>query len=651
MRKQFLRISKTLALPLKAVVGTHAIVGRKREGKTFKAKVMAEEMLKAKQQIIVIDPTDAWWGLRSSADGATAGYPISIFGGRHGQAPLDPNHGAEYARAVIEEGFSAIFVLKGLSNAAEQRFCATFLETMYTDNKQEPLHIFMDEADMYAPQMPQGEEMRTLGATKKIVRRGGLDGVGITLITQRTADIAKSVLTQCDTLIAVALSHPADLRPVEDWIKVQVKSLELAGELMESLPDLPKGDAWVWSPHHQIRKRVRFRELETFDSSRTPEPGEKRREPKVMSEVDISKLGEKIAALAEQARESDPKHMKAKLVELRAELAAKQRGYDDLDEMVPGPEDIWSKVAALVKRADKPAAAGKTTIKTVDRPVLKDGQLARIEAMLAAGDKLITRYDDVAANAHDAIDRVRDKVAALHGELGESLEAIRTAVKETTAAPLGYLPVGETPSPERKMVGTGGRIVSGSVHANGSSRPLTPPEIDKMNRRMTSGENGVTAIDFTPPVESSDKRTGRQLVLAAIIQHPGIERVKLSAYCVLKKTTRNLYVQELLREGLVTEDDGLRVTPAGRAAMPSVAPLPTGRALRDKWLAELPTGEGQIFRVLVNAYPKRMTRDQILPDVFKKTTRNLYIQKLARRDIIDEDRSGLTASPTLFEVS
>src|SRR5438045_218096 len=64
-----LRISRTLALPLGFVTSTCALLGQKRVGKSYKASVLAEELLDADQQVVIVDPTSAWWGLRSSANG------------------------------------------------------------------------------------------------------------------------------------------------------------------------------------------------------------------------------------------------------------------------------------------------------------------------------------------------------------------------------------------------------------------------------------------------------------------------------------------------------------------------------------------------------------------------------------------------------
>ena len=83
-----LKISDTLQLPIEFVTSTQAILAVKGAGKTYTASVQAEELLELGQQTVIIDPTGAWYGLKSSADGQRPGFSIPIFGGEHADVPL-----------------------------------------------------------------------------------------------------------------------------------------------------------------------------------------------------------------------------------------------------------------------------------------------------------------------------------------------------------------------------------------------------------------------------------------------------------------------------------------------------------------------------------------------------------------------------------
>ena len=55
-----LNVGDNLHLPLDFVTQTQAILAKRGAGKSYCASVQAEEMLKARQQVVVIDPTGAW---------------------------------------------------------------------------------------------------------------------------------------------------------------------------------------------------------------------------------------------------------------------------------------------------------------------------------------------------------------------------------------------------------------------------------------------------------------------------------------------------------------------------------------------------------------------------------------------------------------
>jgi hypothetical protein len=348
-----LEISSDLSLPMDFVTQTQAILAKRGVGKSYTASVQAEEMLKAHQQVVIIDPTGAWWGLRSSADGKRPGFPIPILGGEHANVPLEEHAGEVIASAIVQRRFSAVIDLSLFRKGQIQRFMWPFLETLYRLNR-EAMHLFVDEADAIAPQRPFGDEARTLGALEDVVRRGRRRGIGCTLITQRPAVLNKNVLTQCEILCAMRLVHPRDISAIQEWVNVHADPAQ-AKQMIESLPSLPVGTAWFWSPGWgNIFQRVKIRARETFDSSATPKVGEKTREPKVLALVEIEQLGAEITMAVQRARETDPAHLKTELTRLRNELAKAE--------------------------GQKTSAPTKVQIKEV--PVLRDAQIAGLENLV-----------------------------------------------------------------------------------------------------------------------------------------------------------------------------------------------------------------------------------------------------------------------------
>jgi DNA helicase HerA-like ATPase len=231
-----LHISPDLALPIEAVTETFAILAKRNAGKTYTAGVIAEELWKAQLPFVIADPVGVWWGLKSSADGKRAGFPITILGGEHGDLPLESTAGKVVADMVADDSVSLLLDLSGFSKGEAVRFMTDFCERLYHKNRK-PLHLILDEADSFAPQKPRPEGARLLGAVDDIVRRGRARGLGVTLVTQRSAVLNKDVLTQCEVLIALRTPHPNDRKPIKAWIEVHGTD-EQQQQMMDSLAAL-----------------------------------------------------------------------------------------------------------------------------------------------------------------------------------------------------------------------------------------------------------------------------------------------------------------------------------------------------------------------------------------------------------------------------
>lgn len=411
-----LRIADSLSLPLDAATNTFAILAKRGVGKTYTASVMAEEMLKAGQPIVAIDPTGAWWGLRS-------GYPVAIFGGEHADVPLEETGGEVVAQAVAERRFSCVLDLSLFRKGQMFRFMVAFCEALYRLNR-EALHLYVDEADSFAPQMRNygGDEARLVGAMEDIVRRGRKRGLGCTLITQRPAVLNKNVLTQCETLVAMRLVHPRDIDAVDEWVNVHAEP-KLAKEMRDSLPSLPVGTAWFWSPGWgDLFERVKVRPRETFDSSATPKPGEAAGKPKTLAKIDLAHLGEQIRATVEKAKADDPKELRKRIADLERQLR------------------------------NRPAATVEVA-KPIEVPVLKNGQLERTE-------KILDRLEAIGAKAQAEAAELRKLIApAFAPKPAAPRPAPATIARPTVSAaparPVSCAPVdadGRLPKAERLIL-------------------------------------------------------------------------------------------------------------------------------------------------------------------------------------------------------
>jgi len=344
-----LKIGAKLSLPLDAVTQTFGVLSIRGAGKSNLAAVMAEEMYAAGLPFVVIDPVGSWWGLRSSGDGKGPGLAVPIFGGRHGDVPIERNKSGELlADLIVDERLSCVVDLSDFdSEAAKKQFLLSFAKRLYRRNT-EPLHLFLEEADDYIPQRPMRDEAQLLRAWENIVRRGRARGLGLTMITQRSAVLNKNVLEQIETLFVLRTTGPRDRKAIEGWIKHNAMS----GDVMQSLPGLQNGEAWIWSPHwlgkierHKIKRR------RTFDSGATPKHKRGKKRTASLADIDLPKLQREWDQTIETAEANDPKLLKAKVRKLSAKLskAEKQQQTKTVEVPVIKPEDL-KKFAANVDK-------------------------------------------------------------------------------------------------------------------------------------------------------------------------------------------------------------------------------------------------------------------------------------------------------------
>lgn len=333
-----LRISPQLALPIDVAGEAIAILAKRGAGKTNTGRVLVEELIAADVQSVVLDPVGAWWGLRYSRDGKTEGLPLPIVGGSHGDVPLEPTAGKLIADVVVDSGQSLIVDLSDFpTKQSMATFTLAFAERLYArkGHASSLLHLVLEEADIFAPQSPKGgwggDTGKAAAAIETIVRRGRSRGIGVTLITQRSAVLNKDVLTQTDVLILLRTTGPQDIKAVKEWIAS--RGDEHSSEVLESLPSLANGEAWVWNPERDLLDRAQVRLSNTFDSGATPKAGEHRTEPKHAAQIDLEALGEQIAATAEKAKASDPAVLQNRVRELERQLKARPQGEPERVEV------------------------------------------------------------------------------------------------------------------------------------------------------------------------------------------------------------------------------------------------------------------------------------------------------------------------------
>lgn len=319
----------TFPIPKNALDDRLAIVGTAGSGKTYLTMGAIEHLLSRKSRVIAIDPLGVMFGLRLCTDGKTASpFQPVIFGGSHGDLPVNEHAGALIGEAVATSRESCIIDLSLIgTKAGERRFMLAFLTALYRSTDKEPVHLVIDEADMFAPQKlldKDGEAAKLLGMMETIVRRGRVKGFIPWLITQRPAVLSKDVLSQADGLVALKLTAKQDRDAIGGWIEGQADAAE-GRAILASLPSKQRGEGVLWIPARGILAHVTFPPKATYDSSRTPGRGEKRHAAE-LKPLDLGALKDRLATVEAEAKANDPRALKAEVAKLKSELAKAPKG-------------------------------------------------------------------------------------------------------------------------------------------------------------------------------------------------------------------------------------------------------------------------------------------------------------------------------------
>lgn len=580
------------------------ILGMSGSGKSNTAAVYVEDLFAAEQQVIVVDPVGAWYGLRSSADGKGAGLPIAIIGGDPSDhvvdVPLEEAAGAFIAELVVRERLSSVVDTSDLSESGKARFLADFAETLYRRNK-EPLYLVLEEADDYAPQgKTSGPHARTLGAFQRIVKRGRFKGLFPIMVTQRSAALHKDLLTQCDTLIVHRSPSPQDRKAIGGWVEHHGQ----AKEVLSTLHELDAGEAWVWSPQAgKVMSRARIRRRSTFDSGQTPTEGKTRVRPRTVADVDTAALATAMAATIEKTKATDPKELNKRIRELEREVKEKARS---LEQRPPDTREVE---------------------RVVEVAVVPEGLADELEGLAKMADRLgndLSVLRDEISSAYGKVKRHATTIQSMAREGGDPWHQARDGAARLSAG-----------RPQRRAAQGGRDGVREDRDASGSLRARV---------QRPDGEDPSAAVEVTLP-------KGERIVLTAIAQHrDGVTREQATILTGYKRSTRDAYIQRLREKDLVAVGERIVATDVGITALGvDFEPLPVGQALREHWLARLPAGERAVLGVLIQEYPFGVGREDISDRTgYKRSTRDAYIQRLRARELVHVS-TWVYASDVLFE--
>lgn len=592
-----------LKLP-SAIFEQHTIIlGKTGAGKSSALRYMVEDLLDAGNRVVIVTSKADWWGLKLSADGKHAGYPVVIFGGDHSDMPLNYTSGKMLAELVASGNRSAVLQLRDFMPGERTTFWIDFASHLFR-LMQGKLYLVIDEVHNFAP---KGKSLDTKASmmlhwSNKLASEAR--GLGITLIgaSQRPAKVHNDFLTSCETLIAMRVTTEWDRMAVHDWIK-GCGDPAAGVEVLRTLAQFKRGDAWVWSPEAEFGpKQLHFPMFKTYDSFKPQMPTDKAG-LKGWASVNLDDVREKLSALVQEAEANDPSKLQAKIRDLENKLAKGEHAGDAL------------------KYSTDP---------------LERHELKRLRIFSACMLELIKqRKIDFSTPLTGIIDTVSTYLESVSASL-DSLNKLKISLTdieyEIKTAAARANPVDVEAAPAERPAGASVSHSAALAHSHlsnggGKHRPVYFESRDGDSDQLAPGEYKIlSAIASAPP--------------------GGANKAYIGVTTDYKASSRKIYCGKLISRGLIGWNGQTFVlAPGGREALgPNWEPLPRGRALREYYKNNLPDGEWRCLAAIIEASDRGdgATATGIEEATnYKGSSRKIYVGKLVARGLVNRIGHGL----------
>lgn len=350
-----LRISQSLSLPIDAVTQRFAWMGRTGSGKSYGAQKLAELMLEAGAQIVVFDIPGQWHGLRLGPKP----FAIPVFGGAHGDIPLEPAGGAAVADLVVDRGISVVLDVSQMDDEDLWSFTADFNERFFVLKQRapSPVHVYYDECHELVPQEWERAQKRCFRSVNRQQKRGRALGIGVSLISQRPQEVSKKVLDQAECVFAFQMRSSLERESIANGAAATGSDKKM---ILQTLATLPVGSAQVFSPQWLgvSAETVKIAKKRSPDVSATPKVGDRKEAPEALSPVDLQDLRTSMEAAIVRAKQDDPAELRKRISELENQLRSSRKPAPPLEP------------------------------KRVEVPVLSDAALGAVQQLLAANADL-----------------------------------------------------------------------------------------------------------------------------------------------------------------------------------------------------------------------------------------------------------------------
>jgi hypothetical protein len=203
-----------------------ALLGITGSGKTNTAFVILDELLASKTAMTIVDIEGEYWQL------AKRHTDMLIVGrSEHCSKEITRGNAVELAKSSLEGGIPILIDLSDYSALESHTILIKYFGTLWTYSAKvkRPYRIVLEEAHEWLPEYGTTDLKDILS---RIALRGRKRGLDMMIISQRSAKVAKDVLTQTSLLFLHRVVHPIDLAVYKLLIPLQgAKVLQMVGDM------------------------------------------------------------------------------------------------------------------------------------------------------------------------------------------------------------------------------------------------------------------------------------------------------------------------------------------------------------------------------------------------------------------------------------
>lgn len=396
-----LNISNEFQLDLKKIIGKCiGVLGIRGSGKTNTSAVILEEMLKYKYPMTIVDIDGEYWGLKEK-------YELLVVGkSENADIQVNVEHAKQIAEISISQSIPVILDMSGFLYEETYQFLLDYMSQIWelAGKYRKPYEIVLEEAHEFIPQGTKNDLKEVL---TRIALRGRKRGLGIIILSQRSAKVEKDILTQAEILFLHKVVHPTDMKVYKEILPMQPK------EVGSIISGLNVGQCILFFGN--IINTIQIREQQTYHAGFTPS----------LNGVETPKLKEvgndilkSIKDLTKSKRKEKSKleRFEAKIHKLEAELVEKDNYIQKLESDI----ETISRIRIEVKQPEI-AQINKALIeKLITKEALTQGNINVEELQsIIKEDK---KYDDLPVFVKDHVTKILNKIGKVHKSNKELLK-------------------------------------------------------------------------------------------------------------------------------------------------------------------------------------------------------------------------------------